>query len=73
MKELTKTEKARQTIIQKHGSWEAYIRHRYYDSIDEGIRKERAEYASKGNKGKARGFSDPEVAKRAAEKRWGKV
>ena len=64
---MTPQEKARQTIIEKYGSWEQYKAQRYY-SVPEQTRKERASKAGKASKGG--GFNDPEVARKASEKSW---
>lgn len=65
----TPSEKRKQTIIDKWGSWEEYKQHRYYKPGEEELRKERAKYAIKHHKGN-RGFSDPKTASKAGKKSW---
>ena len=66
---MTPQQKARQTIIEKYGSWEEYKSFRYYKPGEEEKRSERGKNAIKHHQGN-RGFSDPEVARKASEKSW---
>lgn len=57
------------TIVQRYGSYELYIQQRYYNPAKAEERKRIAKLAASKHKGK-RGFSDPDVARRAVRKRW---
>lgn len=58
--------KAYNTIVEKYGSWEAYITKRYHDPEKAEMRKR---VASLGGKAAPyRHFRDPEVARQAGRK-----
>lgn len=69
---MTNFEKQKQTIIEKYGSWEAYVELRYRNPLKASQRRKIAQKGGRANNGKPRGFTDPETARRAAFKRWGK-
>ena len=61
-------DKARQTIIEKYGSWEAYKAERYLHPSKAEERRQRASKAGKATK--KRTFNDPKKASEAGKKRW---
>lgn len=61
-------EKARQTIIDKYGSWEAYKAQRYLHPSKAEERRQRASKAGKATK--KRTFNDPKKASEAGKKSW---
>lgn len=61
MAELTPNEKRNQTIIEKYGSWEAYVKKRYHNPENAEKRKRAASIAGKNSKGG--GFNDKELAR----------
>ena len=59
------SDKARATIIAKHGSWEAYKQQRYLDPLKAEQRSKVARLGGRASKGG--GFNDPLVALKAAK------
>lgn len=66
---LTPHQKARQTIIDKYGSWEAYVKQRYLSPEKAEQRKQIASEAGKAKKSKYT-FQNKEIASKAGKKRW---
>lgn len=74
---MTPSEKRKQTIIDKWGSWEAYINDRYHNPNKPQTGFQKKGVASKaGKKTKNRTFNDPikatKAGKKGLESRWGK-
>lgn len=63
--------KARETIIKRYGSWEAYLEFRKKPENAEKRRKAAAKGGAATPNDK-RGFSNPEVRQKAYDARWGK-
>lgn len=69
---MTPAQKRKQTIIDKYGSIEAFNEMRYHDPKKAEVRSKAAAKGGAATPKEKRGFSNPDVVRKAHEARWGK-